>query len=310
MAAGAVESVTTLPQRRPATRRRLAGHLTSYGFLAPYMVVYLVFLLVPVFWSLWLSLRQGGLLSPTTFVGLSNFVNVWSDELFKTAVVNTLKYTALVVPLAMLLSLILALLIHEMHRFWQNVVKVALFLPMVSSVVALSIIWKAILSPTREAPLNLLVGLIGIPPQNWLGNPQLVIPAIVAFEIWRGYGFWIILFLAGLDAIPLDLYDASRVDGANAWQILWRITLPLLRPTFLFLSVMGLIWNFQLFDAVYMLTSGGPANSSATVVWYVYRNAFHFEQLGYAATMGILLLLVILALTLIQFRLVRADTEY
>jgi ABC-type sugar transport system permease subunit len=165
-------------------------------------------------------------------------------------------------------------------------------------------------SPTREAPLNFLVGLLGIPPQNWLGNPQLVIPAIVGFEIWRGYGFWVILFLAGLDAISLDLYDAARVDGASAWQILRRITLPLLRPTFLFLLVMGLIWNLQLFDAVYMLTSGGPANSSATVVWYVYRNAFHFENLGYAATMGILLLIVILVLTLIQFRLVRSDTEY
>jgi multiple sugar transport system permease protein len=187
---------------------------------------------------------------------------------------------------------------------------VALFLPLVSSVVALSIIWKAIFSPTREAPLNLLVGLFGVPPQNWLANPTLVIPAIVGFEIWRGYGFWVILFLAGLDAIPAEIHDAASVDGANAWQKFWRVTLPLLRPTVLFLSVMGLIWNFQLFDAVYMLTGGGPANSSATIVWYVYRSAFHFEKLGYGATMGVLLLIVILALTLIQLRMGRSETEY
>jgi len=294
--------------RRP--RRRWTRHLSAYAFLSPYLLVYAIFLLMPVFWSFWLSLRQGGLLGGTQFVGLQNFVNVWKDKVFLTAVLNTAKYTGMVVPTAMLLSLVLALLIHQMRAFWQNVVKVALFLPMVSSVVSLSIIWKAIFSPTREAPLNFLVGLFGIAPQNWLGNPQLVIPAIVGFEIWRGYGFWVILFLAGLDAISLDLYDAARVDGANAWHILWRITLPLLRPTFLFLLVMGLIWNLQLFDAVYMLTSGGPANSSATVVWYVYRNAFHFENLGYAATMGVLLLVVILILTLIQFRVVRSDTEY
>ena len=235
---------------------------------------------------------------------------MWRDPVFRAAVLNTVKYTAMVVPSAMVLSLTLALLIHQMRPFWQTLVKVALFLPLVSSVVSLSIIWKAIFSPTREAPLNFLLSLVGIPAQNWLGNPQLVIPAVVGFEIWRGYGFWVILFLAGLDAISLDLYDAARVDGANGRQILWRITLPLLRPTFLFLLVMGLIWNFQLFDAVYMLTGGGPANTSATVVWYVYRNAFHFENLGYAATMGILLLVVILVLTLIQFRLVRSDTEY
>lgn len=307
MAVHASSAVSRSPHR---PGRRFTKHLSAYAFLTPYLLVYAVFLLLPVFWSLWLSLRQGGLLGGTTFIGFQNYVNVWRDPVFRAAIWNTVRYTAMVVPTAMLLSLTLALLIHQMRPFWQNVVKVSLFLPLVSSVVSLSIIWKAIFSPTREAPLNFMLGLIGIPAQNWLGNPQLVIPAVVGFEIWRGYGFWVILFLAGLDAISLDLYDAARVDGANGRQILWRITLPLLRPTFLFLLVMGLIWNFQLFDAVYMLTGGGPANTSATVVWYVYRNAFHFENLGYAATMGILLLVVILALTLIQFRLVRSDTEY
>ncbi len=293
---------------RPLSRN-FRKNSAAYGFLAPYILFYIIFILIPVFWSFWLTLRKGGLLSGTTFIGFNNYNKVWENEIFMRALRNTAYYTILVVPLAMISSLILALLIDKMKTIWQNVVKSALFLPMVSSVVSLSIIWKAIFIPGKDGPLNTLVGLFGIPPQNWLGNPRLVIPSIVGFEIWRGYGFWVILFLAGLDSIPDDLFKAARVDGANAWHRLTRITLPLLRPTFLFLLVMGFIWNFQIFDAVYMLTAGGPANSSATVVWYVYRNAFHFENLGFAATMGVFLLFIILILTVIQLKYIPSEID-
>jgi ABC-type sugar transport system permease subunit len=289
--------------------RVLGKKSTAYGFLTPYLLFYVVFMLIPVFWSLWLTFRKGGLLSGTNFIGLDNYTKVWKNEIFIKALRNTAYYTILVVPLAILSSLVLALLIDKMTTFWQNVVKSALFLPMVSSVVSLSIIWMAIFIPGKDGPLNTLVGVFGIQPQNWLGNPRLVIPSIVGFEIWRGYGFYVILFLAGLDAIPVELFEAARVDGANAWHSLTRITLPLLRPTFLFLLVMGLIWNFQIFDAVYMLTAGGPANTSATVVWYVYRNAFHFENLGFAATMGILLLFIILFLTVMQLKYIPSEID-
>lgn len=289
--------------------RRARQYLTAYGFLIPYLAFYVTFVLLPVLWSFYLSLCKGGLLGGTEFTGLQNYIKAWNNSLFLRALQNTAYYTLLVVPLAMLSSLTLALLIDKMAPFWQNVVKSALFLPMVSSVVSLSIIWKAIFIPDRNGPLNTLVGVFGIPPQNWLGNPDLVIPSIVGFEIWRGYGFWVIVFLAGLDAIPNDLYEAARVDGANAWHILTRITLPLLRPTFLFLLVMGFIWNLQLFDAVYMLTAGGPANASATVVWYVYQNAFHFENLGLAATMGVLLLVIILILTVLQLKYIPSEVD-
>jgi len=285
---------------------------SGYLFITPYMLVYAVFLLLPVVWSLTMTFQRGGALGGLTWCGLCNYVgetSVWTNRLFLQAVRNTVIYTLLVVPCAMLLSLGLAVLIDRLASWLQTLIKVALFLPMVSSVVSLSIIWKALFTPGSNGPLNWLVGLIGIPPQNWLGNAELVIPSIVAFEIWRGYGFWVIVFMAGLSAIPRDLYDAAHVDGADGWQIFRHITLPLLRPTFLFLTVMGVIWNFQIFDAVYMLTSGGPANSSATVVYYVYRNAFHFENLGYAATMGFLLFVVVLIFTVIQLRLLRSDEE-
>jgi len=279
--------------------RGLAKNVKWYMFLLPYMLFYFIFLAVPIIWSLILSFQKGGLLAGTTFVGLKNYQVVWQDKLFITALRNTAYYTILVVPSVMFFSLFLALLINQMQRF-QNFVKVCIFLPLLNSAVPLAIVWKALFIPEREGPLNYLVGLIGIPPQNWLGNPKLVIPSIVIFEIWRGYGFWTLVFLGGLSTIPQVLYEAAEIDGASPWRAFLNITLPLLRPTFLFLAVMGVIWNFQLFDAVYMLTYGGPGNASYSIVWYVYRNAFHFEKLGYAAAMGILLLSIILVLTGLQ----------
>ncbi|HSV30542.1 MAG TPA: sugar ABC transporter permease [Atribacteraceae bacterium] len=267
-----------------------------FPFLLPFLVFYVLFMAIPVLWSFSLSFQQGGLLGGTSYVGFQNYRTVWSDQLFRISLQNTAYYTVLVIPIIMLFSLFLAILINQMERF-QNFVKACIFLPLLSSAVPLAIVWKVLFTPGREGPLNYLVGLVGIPPQNWLGNPSLVIPAIVLFEIWRGFGFWTLVFLGGLETIPQPLYEAARIDGAGVWSSFRHITVPLLKPTFLFLTVMGIIWNFQLFDAVFMLTYGGPGRTSYSIVWYIYRNAFHFENLGYAATMGILLLLIILVLT-------------
>lgn len=185
----------------------------------------------------------------------------------------------------------------------------SLFLPLISSAVALAVIWRALLIPGQTGPLNWFIGHFGLAPQNWLGHPDWVIPAIAAFQVWSGYGFWVIVLLAGLDAVPPQLYEAARVDGAGRWQLFTRITLPMLRPTLLFLSVMGVIWNLQLFDAVFMLTRGGPANASVSVVYYIYRGAFHFDQLGHSATMSVLLFLFIMGLTLVQMRYGRRDED-
>lgn len=275
---------------------------SAWAFLAPYLILYAVFMLAPVVWAFGLSMQSGGLLEGTTFVGLSNYGEVWSNPFFRTALRNTVIYAGMAVPLAMLLSIGTALLLHPLARWWQNFVRVCLFLPLISSAVALSIIWRALLVPGQAGPLNWMIGLLGLPPQNWLGHPDWVIPAIVAFQVWSGYGFWVIVLLAGLDAIPAQLFEAARVDGAGRWQIFTRITLPMLRPTLVFLSVMGVIWNLQLFDAVFMLTRGGPANASVSVVYYIYRGAFHFDQLGHSATMSVLLFALVMALTLLQMR--------
>lgn len=288
-------------------RHRRRVDISAWAFLAPYLALYCVFMLAPVIWAFGLSMQSGGLLEGTTFVGLSNYAEVWSNPFFRTALRNTLLYAGMAVPLAMVLSMGTALLIHPLAHWWKNLVRVSLFLPLISSAVALSIIWRALLVPGPAGPLNWIIGLLGLPPQNWLGHPDWVIPAIVAFQVWSGYGFWVIVLLAGLDAIPVQLFEAARVDGAGRLQLLRYVTLPMLRPTLLFLSVMGIIWNLQLFDAVFMLTRGGPANASVSVVYYIYRGAFHFDQLGHSATMSVLLFALVMALTLLQMRRGRSE---
>jgi multiple sugar transport system permease protein len=282
---------------------------SAYAFLAPYLILYLLFMVLPVLWSFALSLKSGGLLEGTRYIGLANYAEVWSNPFFYKALSNTAYYALVTVPGTMLLALGTALLVHPLARRWQNFIRAALFLPLISSPVALAVIWNALLAPGADGPLNWILGIGGLAPKNWLGHPDWVLPAIAAFEIWRGYGFWVIVLLAGLDAVPNSLYEAARVDGARRWHLFSRITLPLLRPTLLFLSVMGVIWSLQLFDAVYILTSGGPANASVTVVYYIYRGAFHFDQIGHSATMSVLLFLLVMGLTLVQMRYGRRGEE-
>mgnify|MGYP001235736045 FL=1 len=285
------------------------SHLSAYAFVAPYLALYTIFLLAPMLWAFSLSLESGGLLEGTRFVGLSNYSEVWVNPFFKIALLNTAKYAAIAVPGAMVLSLVTALTLSPLPVAWKNFVRISLFMPLISSSVALSMIWRALMIPGETGPLNWFIHLFGIPPQNWLGHPDWVIPAIAFFQIWSGYGFWVIVLLSGLEAIPHQLYEAARIDGANAWHLFSRITLPMLRPTLLFLSVMGVIWNIQLFDAVFMLTQGGPANASVSVVYYIYRGAFHFDQLGHSATMSAMLFLLVMGLTLAQMRYGRRHEE-
>lgn len=287
-------------------RRHSGQRLQALPLAAPYLVAFATFLALPVVWTFVLSLQRGGLVSGLEYVGLQNYVEAWSDEVFVKTIGNTALYVALVVPTVLVGSLLLASLITSMRRF-QNLVKVLIFLPLVSSVVPLANAWVPLLAPGEAGFVNYVVGLVGVPPQNWLGNPQLAIPAIALFELWRGFGMWTVIFIGALGAIPRELYEAAHVDGAGVRQRFRHVTIPMLRPTFVFLVVMGLIWNFQIFDAVYVLTQGGPGYSSYTMAWYVYRNAFLFDQLGLAATMGVILLAIIGAFAAIALRLLRDE---
>jgi multiple sugar transport system permease protein len=290
--------------RRLRRQYRWRRALTAYAFLLPNAVFFVAFLLIPVVYLLVLTFHEGGIITPARFVGLTNWRSVLSDDLVRTCIANTAYYCILAIPTVFVIGMALALCLQRIphgSRFFRSL----FYLPTLTPYVTAALIWLFVVQRDFGA-LNLILGLVGIPPQNWIGSPTLVMPSIALLEVWRGVGFWTLLFLAALLALPGELYQAATIDGANAWQRFVHITLPLLRPTFFFAVVMATIWNVQLFDSVSILTDGGPANASATVVWYIYKAMFQFnDKTGFAAALSFLLLLFILVLTLIEIRLLR-----
>lgn len=274
----------------------------SFSLSYPYLIFYSIFMIVPVIWTFYLAFQKGGFATGFEYIGIKNFVNAWKDQVFVRTIINTAYYVVLVIPTVMVISLFMAVLINKMKRF-QNFVKACIFLPLVSSVVPLAKAWEQIFRSGKDGMFNYILNLFfKIPPQNWLSSSKLVIPAITIFELWRGFGFWTIIFLGGLSSISKTYYEAAEIDGASGWRQFLHITVPLLRPTFIFLTIMGFVWNFQLFDVIYVLTFGGPAYSSYTMVFYTYSNAFLYEKVGLAATMGIILMAIILTLTILSRR--------
>jgi ABC-type sugar transport system permease subunit len=287
--------------RRQHARRRA---FTAYAFLLPNAVFFVGFLLIPIGFLIYLTFHNGGIITPARFVGLENWQRAWSDELLRTTVRNTLYYCLLAIPSVFIIGMVLALCLQRIPRGSRSF-RSLFYLPTLTPYAFAALIWLFIVQRDFGA-LNIFLGLFSIPPQNWLGSPALVMPSIAMLEVWRGVGFWTLLFLAALLALPTELYQAATIDGASGWQQLRHITFPLMRPTFFFAVVMATIWNLQLFDSVSILTDGGPSNASATVVWYIYKAMFQFnDKTGFAASLSFILLLFILVLTLVEIRLLR-----
>lgn len=311
-------SVTSTAQRAPhtmpvTTTRRRTGHklretLFWYLLLSPSLIVIFGFSIVPMFWSIYYSLTRGGMLGSHTFVGFENYVKAFKHPIFLLTLRNTAQYAFMTVPTVIVLALIVAIIIFQLPKY-QGFFRGTVYFPLITPVVIAANIWAYIVN--RDfGPLNAILKTVGITPIDWLGDPTWAIPAIVMMEIWRGFGFYVIILFAALQAIPKELYEAARLDGAKGLRIIWSVTIPLLRPALGFCFIMATIFNFQLFDAVYVLTKGGPAWKTSTVSWYVYLQAFQSDNVGFASTMGVVLLLIIFTLSLIQLRFFRSDTEY
>jgi ABC-type sugar transport system permease subunit len=295
-------------KRRRRTLRKLRESLFWYLLLAPSLLIVFGFSIVPMIWSIYYSLTRGGILGNHTFVGIQNYVKSATHPIFLKTLQNTTLYAGLTIPTVIVLALIVALIILQLPAM-QGFFRSTVYFPLIIPVVIAANLWAYIVS--RDfGPLNAFLGWFGIPRIDWLGDPFWAIPAIVGMEIWRGFGFYVIILFAALQSIPKDLYEAARIDGARGLGILWSITLPLLRPALGFCFIMATIFNFQLFDPIYVLTKGGPAWSTSTVSWYVYQTAFESDNVGFASTMGVVLLVVILVLSLIQLRFFRSDIEY
>jgi len=290
--------------RRLRRNYKLRRTLTAYGFLLPNAFFFIAFLLIPVVYLFYLTFHNGGIITPAENVGLDNWKKLWGDELIITAIKNTAYYCLIAIPSVFIIGMVLALCLQKVTRGGQ-VFRSIFYVPTLTPYAVAALIWLFMFQRDFGA-LNLARDVVGLPPRNWLGDTSLVIPSIAMLEVWRGAGYWTLLFLAALLALPRELYQAATIDGANAWQRFIHITLPLMRPTFFFAVVMATIWNFQLFDSVSILTDGGPANASVTVVWYIYKAMFQFnDKTGFAAALSFLLLMLILVLTTIEIRLLR-----
>ena len=293
---------------RLVSTRKFKETLLWYGLLSPSLIIIFGFSTVPLFWSIYYSLTKGSMLGPKTFVGIENYVKAATHPIFLLTLKNTAYYAFLTVPIVILLGIVIAIILFQIPK-GQGFFRGTFYFPLITPVVIAANIW-AYLVNRDFGPVNHILGWFGVPGIDWLGSPTWAIPAIVMMEIWRGFGFYVIILFAALQSIPREMYEAARIDGAQFWRIIFSITLPLLRPALGFCFIMATIFNFQLFDAVYVLTRGGPAWSTSTVSWYVYQQAFESDNIGFASTMGVVLLVVILTLSLIQLRFFRSDIEF
>jgi multiple sugar transport system permease protein len=293
--------MTALEKRRGGGRGPLGGEgRWALLFLAPTLIGLAVLSAGPVLATLAISLTKWDLLKAPQLVGFDNFVQLASDDRFLKALRNTAFYTVVSVPLGMLISLFLALALNQTIRgiAW---IRTAYFLPVVTSTIAIALVWQWIYSPDAGL-LNQFIGIFGIAPQKWLSNATLAMPAIVAMSVWQGLGTNIIIFLAGLQAIPTDLIDAASVDGAGRWARFRNVVLPLLTPSIFFTGILSLIGSFQVFDQVFVLSRPRPTEATITVVYFIYENGFKFFKMGYATAASWILFLIVAVLTAIYFR--------
>jgi len=281
--------------------------LWALFFLAPSLLGFLIFTVGPTLASLVLSFTSWDLIGSPRFVGLDNYREILRDAIFARVAVNTVAYSGGVVPLLVVVSLALALALNAPFK-GRTLFRTAFFLPVVSSTVAVAMVWRWIYSPFGA--INTVLVALGLPAVGWLTTTEWAMPAVILMSVWQSMGYSMVVYLAGLQSIPQHLYDAAAVDGATGWRRFRYITLPLLSPTTFFVVVMAVISGFQVFGQVYMLTGGGPAFATSTIVYHIYERAFLALHMGYASALAWVLFAAIFGLTLIQLRLQRTWVTY
>ena len=268
--------------------------------------------LIPAFF---LSFPEDKWIHPPKWVGLANYKTIFFDDpRFWKAIKNTVIYTLGVIPPGVVLSLLLAIAVDQQIKF-KNFFRIIYFIPSVTSVIALSVIWKWLFAGEKYGLINYFLLSLGLKPIDWLMSPVWTLPAIMIMSIWAGIGYNMILFLAGLQTIPSTVYEAADIDGANVLEKFWHITLPLLKPTMVFVVIMGFIASFQVFERIYIMTEsefgiGGVLDSALTLVAYLYDMGFRKFQMGYASALGYVVFIVIFLVTIINLKFVKSRIEY
>lgn len=290
---------------------RSEQNAAAYVFIAPALIVIGIFFLLPVLAALLLSLTDFDIyavasLSNARFVALGNYGRLLHTPDFWRALWNTLYFALVGGPLSIVVSLGAALLVNAKLVRFRAFFRTALFAPFVTTLVAVAIVWRYLYHP-QYGILNYLLGHVGIRPIDWLGDPHWAMPAIILMAVWKNFGYNMLIFIAGLQAIPDDLYEAAELDGASAWQRFRTVTLPMLGPTLVFVAVITMIGYFQLFAEPYVMTRGGPLRATTSLVLLMYEEGFRWWRMGYAAALAFVLFAVIMAATLVQLRLQRGQ---
>ena len=284
---------------------RLAGWI----FIAPALIAITVFFALPVLAALVMSFSDFDIyaladLRNLRFVGFDNYLTLLQTPLFWQALANTLFFVVVGVPLSIAASLGAALLLHSKLARFKGFYRTALFAPVVTTLVAVAVVWRYLLH-TRYGLVNHGLTQLGLEPVDWLGDPTWAMPAIMLMSVWKNFGYNMVILLAGLQAIPEDLYEAARLDGAKRWQLLRHITLPTLAPMLLVVSILTMAGHFQLFAEPYVMTQGGPAQRTVTVLYFMYEEGFKWWSLGSASAVAFVLFALMFTLTLLQLRLAK-----
>jgi multiple sugar transport system permease protein len=292
-----------------STVRTGAGSTAGWWFVAPALLVIGGFFFVPVAAAFLLSFTDFDIYAlasfdNTRFIGLANYAALLGDSIFWKALVNTFYFALVGGPLTIAISLAAAILLHARLVRFKGLFRTIYFAPVVTTLVAVAVVWRYLYHP-RFGLLNYGLGWFGIGPVDWLGDPRWAMPAIILLAVWKNFGYNMVVFVAGLQSIPEELHEAAELDGANAVQRFRHVTLPLLGPTFLFVTVITMIGYLQLFAEPYVMTQGGPLQATTSVVLLMYEQGFRWWNMGYAAAIAFVLFLVIFAVTLVQLRVQR-----
>ncbi|SDS78622.1 carbohydrate ABC transporter permease [Actinopolymorpha singaporensis] len=288
------------------TLLRMRREWSAYVFLLPGGIVFSVFTVAALVFALYLTFHEWNILQPDKpFVGLDNYQRMIGDADYRRSIINTFYFTGGSVPLTMVIGLGVALLLNQPIRF-RGLFRTLYYLPVVTPLVVVAILWKWLYNGDFGLFNYYLVRAHLVDkPLLWLSDQNLAMPAVILMAVWGGVGFSMVVYLAGLQSIPDELYEAARIDGAGALARLRHITIPMLRPTTLFLLVMGIIGSFQIFTQIFIMTSGGPVERTTTMVYFIYRAAFEFYDMGYASTLAFGLFALLFVVTLVQLRLYR-----
>lgn len=286
-------------------------NLVPYVFIAPNFIGFLVFILIPVLMSLVVAFTDFNLFKGFTdskFVGLDNFFSMFSDDWFRAALKNNVIYTLATIPITLGISIVLATILND-KVYLKTPIRVMIFIPYISSVVAISVVWMLILNPSQGILNNFLRNIGIADPPGWLGDPQWALIAVIIVGIWMGLGYNTIIYMSGLQSISQDLYEAGKIDGASGLQLFRFLTVPMLKNTTFFLLITSIISSFQVFGQINIMTGGGPGTATTVLAHYIYLAGFRYHKMGYASAMAWFLLLIIFLITLLQWKVQRKHEE-